>query len=95
MLHGVPIVKHIDLYPRGGLVDPPAPPAGLPQCEQLIAGVIKDQRGKSVQVKARLHKGRICNQDLEPGAEPVRYPLLPLCRFDLGRHNDGVPPTGG
>ena len=62
-------------------------------------GASVEQSG-SVVISAALFPAAIASLpeqdvDLEPGAEPVRYPLLPLCRFDLGRHNDGVPPTGG
>ena len=87
VLHRVLVVEHIDLYLRRGLVDAPGPPRRLPQREQLVAHAVEDERGKGVEVKARLHKGRVRDQHLHPGGEALLHPILPGIRLDFLTHD--------
>ena len=59
VLHGVGIVEHINLHLGRGLVDPPASAGRLPEHIQVESDVVEYQGGKSIQIEAGFHKGRI------------------------------------
>ena len=59
----------------------------LPECEQVVAHTVEDQRGESIEVQSGFHALGVRNEYLQPGIDPLLHPRFPFLRGDGGSQN--------